>query len=217
MGSVRRFWACVVRALNEWLVEEWLERDNRLYGSISIPTEDGVNGAREVERWGGDRRFVQVMMLAGMREPLGHPKYWPIYEAAAAHRSGRSRCTSAGSGGPLTRGGVADLLRRARFCDDGRTCIQTHVASLVYSGVFERFPDLPGSCSRRAGSAWMPAFMWRMDRAWRAMRADVGHLERPPSEVIRERIWFTTQPLDEPETPEYMRQMLEHLEMDDAS
>mgnify|MGYP001377393086 FL=1 len=30
------------------------------------------------------------------------------------------------------------------------------------------------------------------------MRSEVPHLKRRPSEYIREHIWFTTQPLDEP-------------------
>ena len=57
--------------------------------------------------------------------------------------------------------------------------------------------------------------MWRLDRAWRTMRAAIPHLDRPPSEVIRERFWLTTQPFDSPERDEFLPQLLEHLGMTD--
>jgi predicted TIM-barrel fold metal-dependent hydrolase len=61
----------------------------------------------------------------------------------------------------------------------------------------------------------MPALMWRLDRVWEAMHEHAPHLQRRPSEVIREHLWFTTQPFDEPEKPEYLLQLLEQLDMSD--
>ena len=51
------------------------------------------------------------------------------------------------------------------------------------------------------GFAWVPALAWRMDRHWARIRDEVPHLSRTPSEYIRENIWFTTQPMEEPENP----------------
>ena len=36
----------------------------------------------EIERRAADKRFVQVLMLAGDEQPLGRRHYWPIYRAA---------------------------------------------------------------------------------------------------------------------------------------
>ena len=36
------------------------------------------------------------------------------------------------------------------------------------------------------------------------MRAEVPHLKRPPSEYVRESVYFTTQPIDEPDKPEHL-------------
>ena len=80
---------------------------------------------------------------------------------------------------------------------------QAQIVSLVYSGVFDRFPGLQ-FVLEEGGIGWMPSLMWRLDRAWEALREHAPHLERPPSEVIREHFWFTTQPFDEPEQPEYL-------------
>lgn len=86
--------------------------------------------------------------------------------------------------------------------------------SLVSGGVFSRFPRLR-IVLEEAGIAWVAPLMWRLDRAWESMHDDVPELDRPPSEVIREHLWFTTQPLDEPEHPHQLAQMLDHLGMDE--
>ncbi len=46
------------------------------------------------------------------------------------------------------------------------------------------------------------------------MRDEVPHLKRPPSEYIREQMWFTTQPMDEPERPEDLRAILDWIGWD---
>jgi predicted TIM-barrel fold metal-dependent hydrolase len=43
-----------------------------------------------------------------------------------------------------------------------------------------------------------------MDKAWERMRAEVPHVKRPPSEYVRQHVWFTTQPIDEPDRPEHL-------------
>jgi predicted TIM-barrel fold metal-dependent hydrolase len=48
-----------------------------------------------------------------------------------------------------------------------------------------------------AGFAWAPAWCWRLDKAWERMRDEMPHVKRPPSEYIREQVWFTTQPMEE--------------------
>jgi predicted TIM-barrel fold metal-dependent hydrolase len=58
----------------------------------------------------------------------------------------------------------------------------------------------------------MPALLWRMDRAWRLMGKDTTHLDSPPSSLLRDHFWFTTQPIDEPDRPEQFVDMLRHLE-----
>jgi predicted TIM-barrel fold metal-dependent hydrolase len=40
------------------------------------------------------------------------------------------------------------------------------------------------------------------------MRNEVADCKRPPSEYIREHIWFTTQPMEEPEQADHLRDTL---------
>jgi len=58
------------------------------------------------------------------------------------------------------------------------------------------------------GFAWLPMLAWRLDKAWERMRGEVPECRRPPSEYIREHIWFTTQPMEEPEQPDHLRDTL---------
>ena len=46
--------------------------------------EDYRAAVAEIERWAGDPRFVQVLMVTRTAEPPGQKQYWKIYEAAAA-------------------------------------------------------------------------------------------------------------------------------------
>jgi predicted TIM-barrel fold metal-dependent hydrolase len=73
------------RALNDWLVKEWLDKDTRLRGSIVIPVQSVEKSVAEIERCAADKRFVQVLMLVMGDMPLGKRAYWPIYAAAQKH------------------------------------------------------------------------------------------------------------------------------------
>jgi predicted TIM-barrel fold metal-dependent hydrolase len=198
-------------ALNRWMIDSWLERDDRLHGAISIPVEDGNAAAGVIARAAEHSRFATVLMTMVTREGFGHPKYWPIYEAAAdlglpiaAHVGGFSG-THMGNGWPTY------------FVEQHSGYTQPYVAqivSLVYSGVFDRFPKLQ-VVLEEGGIGWMPSLMFRLDRVWESLREHAPHLERRPSEVIREHVWFTTQPFDEPEKPEYLLQVLEQMGMTD--
>ena len=52
------------------------------------------------------------------------------------------------------------------------------------------------------GFAWVPALSWRLDKHWKRLKDEVPHLKRLPSEYIHEHFWFTTQPIDEPDRPQ---------------
>jgi predicted TIM-barrel fold metal-dependent hydrolase len=53
--------------------------------------------------------------------------------------------------------------------------------------------------------------MWRMDSAWSLLKSEVPHLRRAPSEYIREHVYMTTQPVEEPHKPAQFTQLLEHF------
>ena len=77
-------------------------------------------------------------------------------------------------------------------------CSQSVVASLVLEGVFERFPRLK-VVQIEGGVAWAAALGWRMDAQWKKLKQELPHLKRLPSEYMRSNVWFSTQPIEEPE------------------
>ena len=58
----REFGIGVASAMNRWVEAEWLT-DPRLKGSIVVAYEDADAAVAEIERWAGDPRFVQVLMV----------------------------------------------------------------------------------------------------------------------------------------------------------
>ena len=77
--------AALASAINGWQAEHWLDRDPRLRASIVAPTQNPVLAAREIDAWGDDPRFVQVVMPVRSLVPYGNRMYDPIYEAADRH------------------------------------------------------------------------------------------------------------------------------------
>jgi predicted TIM-barrel fold metal-dependent hydrolase len=205
------FGEAVAAAINDWMVDQWLGVDDRLYGAISIPVEDGARAAYEIERAARQKRFVKVMLPMITREGMGHPKYWPIYEAAAGLGLPIAAHVGGFSGTHLAVGWPTYFVEQhAGYTQP----YQAQVVSLVYSGVFDRFPNLV-VVLEEGGLSWMPPLMWRLDHSWENMREHVPGLKDRPSDVIRRHFAFTTQPLDEPEEPKFLVQVLEQLQMND--
>jgi predicted TIM-barrel fold metal-dependent hydrolase len=203
--------AALARAHNEWLQECWLDREARLRGSIVCPAQDPRAAADEIRRAAADGRFVQVLLCGGSERPYGEPRYQPIFEAAveydlavAIHSGGE------GMGLAAPPGGAGPSTFYIEWHTLGSACsTMAHLVSLLVHGTFERFPSLR-VVLLEGGLAWLPGILWRLDTNWRALRTDTPWLERKPSEVAREHVRFTTQPLEHTDgSDELLWQMLE--------
>ena len=172
--------AALARALNDWIAAEWLDRDSRLRASIIIPTQNPELAVAEIERRAGDARFVQVMVLAMGAMPLGKRLLWPVWAAAerhglplAIHAGGIARHATTALGWPSYH--LEDYVAAA-------PAFQAQLLSLVSEGVFGKFPGLT-VVLLESGFTWLPAFLWRANKTWRAMRAEVPWVDRPPAEL----------------------------------
>ena len=207
----REFGAAVCHAMNEWLIEKWLSREPRLKGSIVVPYEDPEAAVAEIERYAGDPRFVQVLMLNRIAEPPGQKRYWRVYEAAAAaglpvgvHAFGFGGWPVTGSGWPSFY--IEDMVGHAQSC-------QSFLTSMVIEGVFARLPDFK-LVLIESGFGWVPSLGWRLDKLWRRLKHETPHLARAPSEYIRTQVWLTTQPMEEPQPREHLLDCIEWIGWD---
>jgi predicted TIM-barrel fold metal-dependent hydrolase len=128
----------VPRAINDWLVAEWLDFDDRLRAAIVVAQEYPAEAIEEIERCAADDRFVAVFMPASAQEQLGSRKYWPIYEAATAHGLPIAFHT----GGYTSLKGAGPQSYYLGYHVQISCAMQSQLASMVAGGVFEAIPDV---------------------------------------------------------------------------
>jgi predicted TIM-barrel fold metal-dependent hydrolase len=204
--------AALSHAVNEWQVEYWVKPEPRLRAAIVVPQENAEAAVAEIERRASDPAFVQISLSPRSSQPIGQRHYWPIY--AAAERVGKPlamHVAGYGGGNPQSGSGWPTYYMQDHYAMT--TNMQNNVVSLIFEGVFDRFPGLK-VVMIEGGFAWVPSLAWRMDKVWERMRAEVPHVKRPPSEYLRENFWFTTQPIEEPQTPEHLRDICEWVGWD---
>lgn len=203
--------AALCSALNDWMVESWTRQEPRLKASIMVSYEDGAAAAAEIRRRAGQPDFVQVLLLSRTSEPLGKARYRPIFEAAAEAGLPVALHVFGYGGHPSFAGGWPSY-----YLEEGANhaggC-QASIASLVFEGVFDAIPGAR-LLVIEAGFAWLPALCWRLDRLWRLMRDEVPHVSRPPSEIIRERVWLSSQPMEEALDPEHVVRTMDRIGAD---
>ncbi|WP_172294670.1 amidohydrolase family protein [Pseudoruegeria sp. HB172150] len=187
--------AAVCAAMNDWQIDKWCSKDARLKGGISVPQEDAEASVKEIERWTGDDRFVQLAIVPKSLEPLGRKRYWPIWEAAEAHSLPVGMHSAAYGTHANTGAGWASFYFEEHY--SFAHTAQTALISMIFEGVFERFPKLK-LVLVEGGFAWLAPLMWRMDREWELRKGEVPMCKRKPSDYVRSNVWLTTQPMEEP-------------------
>jgi hypothetical protein len=201
--------AAFCRAINDWMRAEWLDAEPRLFGAITVSMQSPDLAAKEIERCAADPRFVQVLIPAMTDMPLGRRYYWPIYEAAqrhgltiGIHAGGMFRHAPTPTGWPSFV--IEDYAAQAQAFD-------SQLLSLITEGVFAKFPDLT-VILLESGITWLPPFMWRTNKIWRGLRPDAPWVDRPPADILRDRVRLTLQPFDAPEDPARVRATLNHID-----
>ena len=200
------------RAVNDWLIAEWLTKDSRLRASILVPSQLPAEAAREIDRVADNPGFVQVLLPARSQHPYGSRIFHPMWEAIARHDLVAGIHFGGSPGNPPTPSGWPSYFLEEYT--SMATVFASQVTSIVCEGVFDQFPSLRVALLE-AGFTWLPAHMWRFDKEWRNLRRLVPWVKQPPSAYIRQHIRVSIQPLDAPASPKQMVQVVDQLGSED--
>ena len=193
-------WAvALARAYNDWFTERYHKVNPRLRAVALVPLQDVPAAVAELRRAVTELGMVGAVLTAnnadlGVRKALGHPDFWPLYEAAE-----QLDVPIAIHGAPSFNLGINFFTRFAMTQALEHPIAQMiQLTSMVMEGVFERFPKLRVAYLE-AGAGWVPYIMDRLDRSYevwagKAYREFPEWLQRPPSEYLRSgRIYFSSE------------------------
>jgi uncharacterized protein len=202
--------AALTRAVNDWLIEDWLARDDRLRASMVVPTLDTDASVAEIDRVGDHPGIVQVLLPVRTDAPWGNKRHRPVLRAAAErglvvglHAWGRVGNAPTSSG--FTHSYLEDYLANSQVV------AQAQLTSLVAEGVFAELPELRVALLE-CGFSWLPTLLWRFDKDWKGVWREVPWVRDRPSEVVRRHVRLTTAPAHLPRDPAESRRALELFE-----
>ncbi|MGZ4191894.1 MAG: amidohydrolase family protein [Solirubrobacteraceae bacterium] len=202
------FSAAVAAAINDWVRETFLDRDDRLRASLVVSPVSPEEATQEIERAGEHPGFVQVLLPVRSDLPWGHKNNHAMFAAArerslqvALHAWGRAGKAPTPSGFTTTY--LEDYLANQPIA-------QAQVLSFVSEGVFERWPDLRVMVTE-CGFAWLPTLLWRFDKDWKGVWREVPWVKDLPSEYVNRHFCLATAPAHLPPDPAGREQLLEML------
>jgi uncharacterized protein len=201
----------LVRAANDWTVDQWLARDERLHGMVLVMSALPEEAAAEIRRVGSHPRMVAVALgTNGLGRHFGHPVYRPIHAAAAELGLPlvvQSGCDSATDQVTVPTA-VGLPATYAEYDIHSAQPLMAHAASFVLEGVFDEFPGLRVLLAG-GGAAWVPWCLWNMDYLFRMVRrGETPWLQAPPSEYFARHIRLGTRSLESPRDPTALGRVL---------
>ena len=177
--------AAFCRAYNNWIASVCAESP-RLKGIALVPFQDVPAAVEEADRAITKLALVGVTVATfGMKEHLGQPVFWPIYEEL--QRLNTPLLVHNSRSGPAGEIRFDTFLFKHTVGRPFETLLDC--AALVYGGVPERFPKLR-IAFLECGIGWVPYWMDRMDEEWEKRQAEAPLLKAKPSEYMTRGNWF---------------------------
>ena len=202
--------AALATAVNDWIRDEFLERDARLRASIAVSIAAPEDAVAEIERRAEDPRYVQVLLPVRSELPWGHRINHPIFAAAERHGLAVGLHAWGRSGQSPTPTGFTTTYFEDYLAN--QTIAQSQLISLVCEGVFERYPELQVALIE-CGFAWLAPLLWRFDKDWKGIWREVPWVKRLPSEYVYRHVRATTAPGHLPREQRAIRQLLEMMDV----
>ena len=200
------------KAINDWIAAEWL-----VEGSAALAPRSWCRCRRPIWRWRKSSAAPATTASSPCwcwrraRACSGKRHYWPVWQAAEKHKLPVAiHAGSAYRGAPSSIGWPS--YRYEYYLAEAQA-FQAQILSLIYEGVFGKFPGLK-VVLMESGVSWLPAFMWRANKTWRGVRVEVPWVEREPAAIIRDHIRVTMQPFDGPPDAAGVADVIEQIGSD---
>src|SRR5262249_49884594 len=156
------------RAINDWMIDTWLEPEERLLGSMIVPWEHPERAVREIEARAHDDRWAQVLMPGHAIEPLGSRKYWPIYEAATALGLPVGMHVQSAFNMYLGAGWPSYYFEEHL---EFALATRRQLLSMVCEGLFDAVPGVR-IVMIEGGTAWAASLRWALESAFELLGAE---------------------------------------------
>jgi aminocarboxymuconate-semialdehyde decarboxylase len=169
--------AAMDRQANEGIADWVRAYRGRFIGSFTLPLQDMPRALAELG-YAVKNLGLRIANLPAAHHGryLGDPYFLPLWEAIVDN----------GVAALVHPDGIkdADFQQFSLWNAIGQGIEETRVmASLIYEGIFERFPDLQIVISHAGG--YLPLYIARLDRNATAHPASMKNLRRKPSEYLR--------------------------------
>jgi predicted TIM-barrel fold metal-dependent hydrolase len=195
-------------AYNGWLAEFCSYDRKRLIGTALISLEDIDQGVSELERCA--KMGLRGAMIWGSPpedKPYSSPVYDRLWQAASELGlplslhviTGKSKESDIGAISDAFGLGSKPQIQMGEIYANLIHEIQRSLSSIIFGGVFERFPKLL-IVSAENDVGWIPHYMFRLDHAYEKFNALTSNaLPLRPSDYIRRQLFATFQ--DDPVGP----------------
>jgi predicted TIM-barrel fold metal-dependent hydrolase len=200
--------AVIASAYNDWVLDTWYAADHRYRAAILLSPRDVESAVAEIERLSDHPGVAAIHMPVSDIAP-GEKHFHPIYAAAQHH------------GLPImVHPGATEsiYIRAPRLAFIPTYYVEYHtlltqpamssLVSLICHGTFERFPDLK-YVFVESGFAWCVDVLWRLERDWKAQRAEIPWVTKRPYEYLESNVRFSSQPFYEAEQREQIHAVLD--------
>lgn len=200
----------LMSAYNDWLLDTFLDDHDDWYGLLGVAPQKPDKAAEEIDRVGDEDQIVGVYLrTSGPNKPLGDPSFDVIYDAAQSKNLGIGY-----------HGGASDFPRDfPKQYQSIETFLTEHtlahawsqmltLTSIIVQGVPEKFPDLE-YVFMEAGLGWATYLISRLNMEYKRRRSEAPLLNQPPEAYIREKCYFTQQPLADFNNPAHLANTLE--------
>jgi uncharacterized protein len=167
-------------AINRYMLEKWIPQDKRYRLALALSAHEPAEAAAEIHAH-AKNPVVGAVSFSLLSINLGRTHYEQIFAAAAEHDLPVIIHPSGGEGlvlGTPQIAGVGPRVRNERWVLLPQVAA-VNIASLVFDGVFARWPNLKVVIAG-FGFDWVLPLTWRLEMEWRNLRLDVPWITESP-------------------------------------